>query len=124
MNAQNRQQAAAPGTDAIAIHLLRALTRCALEGRRTDFEELAREIGVRRADARRVLTMLDHQGYVNVLTMRPTLAGFAAGKLSSSTPLPSLRPARAKIPQARGSETRAVSPAAAAGLSSVSVRAA
>ncbi len=85
---------ASPKDEAIAIHLLRALTTSAREGRRTDTAELARDIGVRRTDARRVLTLLDRQGFVDVLTMRPTLAGFALGASIVLDRLPALRAPR------------------------------
>jgi hypothetical protein len=71
--------AATPALDAVALHLIRAIVRAAQAGRSTHLEELAQEIGVRKADCRRALTTLHRQGYVDVLRMRPTLEGFALG---------------------------------------------
>ena len=68
-----------PASDVIAIHLLRALTRYAREDRRVSLEDLSRDLGVRKADARRILTALDRRGFVDVLHMRPTMLGFAVG---------------------------------------------
>jgi hypothetical protein len=83
----------------LAIHLLKELTTLQREGRRTNVAELARTVGVRRADARAVLSRLHRQGLVDVLHMRPTLAGFAIGASLAGATLPSprvpRRPARA-----------------------------
>ena len=65
--------------DLLAIHLLKELTTFQRRGRCADLATLAARVGVRRADARTVLTRLHQQGYVDVLRMRLTLAGLAIG---------------------------------------------
>jgi len=80
-----------PSAHAMASHLLAAIARAALEGRRTNLELLAEEVGLRRAEARRTLTALDQQGLIDVLRMRPTLLGFAVGQTERANGLPALR---------------------------------
>jgi predicted ArsR family transcriptional regulator len=93
-------EAAAPTTEAIASHLMAAIVRAALEERRTNLEELANEVGVRKAEARTTLSALDRQGLVDVMRMRPTLLGFAMGQALRAKGLPALRqalPALARV---------------------------
>jgi DNA-binding IclR family transcriptional regulator len=80
-----------PSREAMASHLLAAIASAALEGRRTNLELLAEEVGLRRAEARRTLTSLDQQGLVDVLRMRPTLLGFAVGQAARARGLAPLR---------------------------------
>ena len=89
----------APSGEAIAIHLLRALTTAQREDRRLDLDELVSEVGARRAEVRRTLSALHRGGYVDVLRMRLTLKGFAIGQALSATDLIPLR--------ARAAATRA-----------------
>ena len=65
--------------DLLAIHLLKELTTLQRRGRRADLATLAERVGVRRADARTVLSRLHQQGFIDVLRMRVTLAGLAIG---------------------------------------------
>ena len=65
--------------EALAEHLLRTLACDHLEGRRSDLDTLTAELQVRRADVRSVLSALHREGYVDVLRMKLTLAGFAIG---------------------------------------------
>lgn len=82
----------------LALHVLRALAAAQREGQKLDLAALARAIRVRRPDVRRVLSALHREGYVDVLHMRPTLAGFALGAALASAELP---PLRAPSPAAR-----------------------
>ena len=75
--------------DLLAIHLLKELTTLQRRGRCADLATLAERVGVRRADARTVLTRLHQQGFVDVLRMRLTLSGLAIGaSLSGVTLVP------------------------------------
>jgi len=85
----------APASEAIAIHLLHALTTAQREGRRLGLDELTEELGVRRAEVRRTLSLLHRAGFVDVLHMRPTLRGFAIGQALAGRRLLPLRRARA-----------------------------
>jgi len=84
----------APASEAIAIHLLHALTSAQREGRRIDLDELTAELGARRGDVRRTLSALHRAGFVDVLHMRPTLQGFAIGVALEGQPLVPLRRSR------------------------------
>jgi DNA-binding IclR family transcriptional regulator len=95
MKGSNPPVDATPRPDAIAIHLLARLTRLTKAGRRTHLEELAREVGVRKSDARTILSALDRQGYVDVLRMRPTLMGLTIGEAADAEALSDLRRAPA-----------------------------
>jgi hypothetical protein len=98
----------APALDAVALHLLRALVQAGAEGHATHLEELAETIGVRKVDCRRALSTLHRQGYVDVLRMRPTLAGMAIGSALREAPLRELRAERAparRVPAAPASGT-------------------
>lgn len=88
--------------DTVALHLVRAIVRAAHEARSTNLEELAGEIGVRKADCRAALTTLHRQGYVDVLRMRPTFEGFALGAALQEAELRPARPSGV----ARGPELR------------------
>ena len=81
------------GVDAelLAIHLLRELTTLQRAERTTNVAELARLVGVRRSDARAVLSRLHRQGYVDVTRMRVTLMGFAVGASLDGVELPPIR---------------------------------
>lgn len=95
----------APALDAVALHLLRALVQAGAEGHATHLEELADAIGVRKADCRRALSTLHRQGYVDVLRMRPTLAGMAIGSALQDAPLRDVREAPRRVPAAPASGT-------------------
>ena len=85
----------APASEAIAIHLLRALTTAQREGRRIGLDDLTADLGVRRAEVRTTLSALHRAGFVDVLHMRPTLRGFAIGQALAGRRLVPLRGARA-----------------------------
>jgi hypothetical protein len=85
--------ASALSLDVLAIHVMRALTSSGAEGGRWDAEQLAVEVGARRADVRRALSALHAQGFVDVLRMRPTMLGFTLARaLEGAT----LRPVRSR----------------------------
>jgi DNA-binding IclR family transcriptional regulator len=78
-------------THALPAHLLLLLVRIHSENRRASLETLVEELSVRRADVRRTLSTLHREGFVDVLRMRPTLAGFALGRALRGVELPALR---------------------------------
>lgn len=86
----------APADDVLAIHVMQLLT-----SRRSAYslEEVAAELEVRKADVRRVVSLLHRQGFMDALRMRPTLAGFALGRAVRGVDLVPLR----EIPLARES---------------------
>jgi Mn-dependent DtxR family transcriptional regulator len=89
---------ARPSAEAIAHHLLVALREAGERGERTNVEELSRTLGIRKTEARAVLSELDRKGLVDVLRMHLTLVGFGVAESLKSKPRPSLRrqiPARA-----------------------------
>jgi DNA-binding IclR family transcriptional regulator len=86
----------APRPERIAIHVLHVMTTRQRAGKRTNLEDLAEALGVRRNDVRRVVSFLHREGYLDALRMRLSLAGFALGSALSPAELPLLRatPAR------------------------------
>ena len=76
---------------ALSAHVLHALAAAQTEGRATSLETLTQELGVRRGDIRRVVTLLHRQGFVDALRMRLTLTGFALGRAYMGRTLPALR---------------------------------
>ena len=78
-------------SDTLAMHLIAAMVEAHAEGRRLGLDDLVQDIGARRGDVRRTLTALHHEGYVDVLRMRPTLQGFAIGRALAGSTLPALR---------------------------------
>ncbi len=80
---------------ALSAHVLQALARAQSEGRAASLETLTQELGVRRGDVRRTVTLLHRQGFADALRMRLTLAGFALGHAYLGRALPPLR--RAKL---------------------------
>jgi DNA-binding IclR family transcriptional regulator len=88
---RNATTTRSPALDAVALHLLGEIVGAARAGRTTHLEELAAAIGVRKVDCRGALSTLHQQGFVDVLRMRPTLAGFALGTAARSAELKELR---------------------------------
>jgi hypothetical protein len=76
---------------ALAEQLLATMTRDHLADRRSDLDSLCGGVDVRRADVRSTLTALHHAGYLDVLRMRLTLAGFAAGMSLIDQPVRAIR---------------------------------
>ena len=54
--------------------------------------DVAAKVGIRRADARRVVTRLHEEGYVDAERMRPTLAGLAVATALRTCKLREIRP--------------------------------
>ena len=71
--------------------MLQALAKAQVEGKTANLETLVDALRVRRADIRRTLSSLHREGYVDVLRMRLTLAGFAIGSSLIHEELPALR---------------------------------
>ncbi|HVY46415.1 MAG TPA: hypothetical protein VHB21_11075 [Minicystis sp.] len=82
----------------VGVLVLRALV--AARGRRATLDELAKKLGVRRAELRATLSTLHRQGLVDVLRMRPTLAGFALGRAAAGLSVSPLRAEAPAIPAA------------------------
>ena len=81
----------------LSAHVLQALAHAQSEGKTSSLDTLVETLRVRRGDVRRTLTLLHHQGYVDVIRMRLTLPGFALGRAYMGTKLPALR--RPKLAQ-------------------------
>jgi hypothetical protein len=77
----------------LAIHLVCALSAACDDGRRAGLDELANGVGGRRSEVRGVLSALHRQGFVDVVRMRPTLAGFAIARAFARQSLKPLRSA-------------------------------
>lgn len=87
-------------TQALSSHVLCALVLAQIEGRRLDLETLTRELSVRRGDIRKVVSALHREGFVDALRMRPTMAGFALGRVLLGQQLPALRKPKAAATRA------------------------
>ncbi len=105
-----------PQRDVLAIHVMKRLSMAQAQRRALTLTDLASELGVRKADVRRVVTALHQQGYVDALRLRLTLAGFAIGAAVARV---DLRPMRRPLGAAASSPERA-----APGLRAVEARAA
>lgn len=66
-----------PQRDVLAIHVMRALSRAQRRGRVLCLEDLAREVGARKADVRAVVSALHAEGFVDAVRLRLTLMGLA-----------------------------------------------
>ncbi len=72
-------------TKSIAAHVVVILAHAQELGRIVRLDELASEIGVRKADVRHVVTRLHAEGHVDALRLRLTMTGFAlAASLADS----------------------------------------
>lgn len=63
-------------TKSIAAHVVVTLAHAQELGRVVRLDELASDIGVRKADVRDVVTRLHAEGHVDALRLRLTLSGF------------------------------------------------
>ena len=77
----------------LSTHILEALARAQIEGRRSNLETLREELGVRRTDIRTAVSQLHRERMLDALTMRLTLVGFAIGQPLTKAALPPLRQA-------------------------------
>jgi hypothetical protein len=84
----------------LAVHLLQALAHARTTERRITLDDLAVDVGARRGDIRRVLSVLHRQGLVDVVRMRPTLSGFAIGRALQGKRLKAFRSERVAVTKA------------------------
>ncbi len=80
---------------ALALHVLKGMTRAHLDGEATGLDALVAALGVRRSDLRRVLSALHEEGMIDLARMRLTLAGFAVGQSLQGAALAPFRVRRA-----------------------------
>jgi DNA-binding IclR family transcriptional regulator len=73
----------------LAAHVLRAIARP--RSRVVTVEDVARIVGARRAEVRRVVSRLHEEGFVDALRMRPTLTGLALASALRACKLKELR---------------------------------
>jgi hypothetical protein len=85
----------------LALHVVKRMTIAHKAGERCTLDTLVRELKVRRADVRRVLSALHEEGVIDVLHMRLTLGGFAIGHSLADKKLPPFRikPLRSAAPR-------------------------
>ena len=88
MNATN---ATSLDTKSIAAHIVVTLADAHADGRVLRLDELAADIGVRKADVRTVVTRLHAEGHVDALRLRLTLSGLALATSLGAQELPDLR---------------------------------
>ena len=79
---------------ALAAHVLLLLALAQKKGRPMTLLTLSRAVGARRADVRAIVSALHRAGYVDAMTMRLSLAGFAIGASLRHAALPALRALR------------------------------
>lgn len=89
----------------LAPYVLRQLALAQTKGRPLSLHDLARDLGVRKADVRAAVSALHHAGHVDALRLRLTLPGFALGVALASRPLPPLRRPAAAAPLAPPAST-------------------
>jgi transcription initiation factor IIE alpha subunit len=82
---------------ALAAHVLRAIARP--RRRVVTVDEVARTVGARREDVRRIVSRLHQEGFVDALRMRPTMAGLAVATSLRSCKLKDVR-SESKLPVA------------------------
>jgi transcription initiation factor IIE alpha subunit len=75
----------------IAAHVVVTLSEAQADGRALRLDELASEIGVRKADVRTVVSQLHAEGHVDAMRLRLTMTGLA---LATSLATCDLRDAR------------------------------
>ena len=73
--------------NSIAAHVVVTLVQAQSIGRSVRLDELAAEIGVRKADVRNVVTRLHAEGHLDALRMRLTMSGLALGSVLASCKL-------------------------------------
>ncbi len=74
-------------TKSIAAHVIVILSRAQADGRALRLDEVASEIGVRKADVRHVVTRLHAEGHVDAMRLRLTMTGLALATSLASSPL-------------------------------------
>ena len=78
-------------TKSIAAHVVVTLAQAQELGRIVRLDELASDIGIRKADVRDVVTRLHAEGHVDALRLRLTLSGFTLATSLASCKLRDLR---------------------------------
>jgi transcription initiation factor IIE alpha subunit len=76
-----------PSMKSLAAHVIVTLAHAQADGRAVRLDELASEIGVRKADVRDVVTRLHAEGHVDGLRLRLTMSGLALGAVLASCTL-------------------------------------
>jgi len=75
----------------VAAHIIVALAEAHAKGRVARLDDIATDIGVRRADVRAVVTRLHAEGHVDALRLRLTMSGLALAAALDGCKLPEPR---------------------------------
>jgi hypothetical protein len=78
-------------TKSLAIHVVVTMGDAQADGRVLRLDELAADLGVRKADVRHVITRLHAEGLVDALRLRLTMSGLALATSLGASALPALR---------------------------------
>ena len=78
-------------------YILQALARHQVNERRVNLQILVDELKVRRVDVRRTISTLHEQGYLDAVTLRLTMNGFAVGMSLVEKELPPLRRIKLRV---------------------------
>ncbi len=89
--------AAVLDSKAIAAHILRALARAQSRGRAIRLDELAIEVGARRADVRAIVSRLHAEDHLDAARLKLTLSGLALAAAMREGQLRPVRRARAAV---------------------------
>lgn len=81
----------------LSLHILKALARHQMEGRRPTLQSIVDELNVRRGDIRQTISALHNEGYLDALRLRLTMAGFTVGAGLMGAKLPPLRASRSSL---------------------------
>ncbi len=81
----------------VAAHVLVTLAHAQSMGRTLRLDELAEEIGVRRADVRETVARLHREGHVDALRMRVTMTGLVLAATLDGCQLKALRVTSSEI---------------------------
>jgi DNA-binding IscR family transcriptional regulator len=85
----------------LAAHVVVSLAHAQELGRVVRLDELASDIGVRKADVRNVVTQLHAEGHVDALRLRLTMTGFTLATNLAHCKLRDLRQHQHEAPFAR-----------------------
>lgn len=78
-------------TKSLAVHVVVTMSDAQADGRVLRLDELAADLGVRKADVRHVITRLHAEGHVDALRLRLTMSGLALATSLGASALPDLR---------------------------------
>jgi transcription initiation factor IIE alpha subunit len=84
-------------TKSIAAHVIVILGQAQAEGRALRLDELASEVGVRKADVRKVVTRLHAEAHVDAMRLRLTMTGLALATALARCTLHDARREEARI---------------------------